>query len=552
MFKIKIKKIILIIISFLMLFNLFGAEKIYAKDQTLENLDIKVFINDDGSASVSQRREGTFKEGTENFLVVGNLGKSKIKDFKVFENGREYEFIEDWDTEKNIEEKAFKNGLIETSNGYELIWGIGEYGRHEYVIEYTVTDFIKEVTDNQMLFWRFVNDKTNTPPQNVRITIESNEKFTKEDEEIWSFGFDGNVEFDEDGMIVAKNTKPLTEDSYVTILAKFEKGMFETNDYIEKPFGKIKDQAFAGSDFGGRAQSSNFFSIATIVVIFAIILNFFLMRGRYKKSKDKKFKRKYVGEYYKDYPYKGNIIDVYYILYKMGLNSFKNILNGFLLKWIKEGKIEVSNSQDQKIQIHFLDKNSPKEESEAKLYNILLEAAGDNDILEEKEFAKWSKTKYSKISDWKKEAKEKSIEKLKSLGYIEVEEERKLFFKSKEYHLRGKGKEIEDNIYKYINYLYDYSVLREDENTNFEVLDNMIVWAGFLGLTDVVKGQFEKIHPTYTQATMYMGNSIFMTNSFATRAALAQVSANNSVTGGNSSIGGGGGSFGGGSGGGTR
>lgn len=80
----------------------------------------------------------------------------------------------------------------------------------------------------------------------------------------------------------------------------------------------------------------------------------------------------------------------------------------------------------------------------------------------------------------------------------------------------------------------------------------MIVWAGFLGLTDVVKGQFEKIHPTYTQATMYMGNSIFMTNSFATRAALAQVSANNSVTGGNSSIGGGGGSFGGGSGGGTR
>lgn len=51
------------------------------------------------------------------------------------ENGRKYEFIENWNIDTTREEKTFKNDIIKTSDGYKLVWGIGEYGYHKYILE---------------------------------------------------------------------------------------------------------------------------------------------------------------------------------------------------------------------------------------------------------------------------------------------------------------------------------------------------------------------------------------------------------------------------------
>ena len=122
---------------------------------------------------IAERREAQLTEGTENFDVIENLGKLTITDFFVQEYNLRYEYVADWDSDASQEQKTFKNSIIETKNGYELVWGIGEYGKHEYIIVYTVTDFIKQLKDKQILFWRFVNDKTNIPPENVWIQIET-------------------------------------------------------------------------------------------------------------------------------------------------------------------------------------------------------------------------------------------------------------------------------------------------------------------------------------------------------------------------------------------
>src|SRR5699024_2772626 len=72
--------------------------------------------------------------------------------------------------------------------------------------------------------------------------------------------------------------------------------------------------------------------LVAMVVIFKRVLN----------DRPGTFKRRYKEEYYRDYPYDGEILDVYYILYKMGLSGFNNILSGFILKWINEDKISTS------------------------------------------------------------------------------------------------------------------------------------------------------------------------------------------------------------------
>ena len=101
-----------------------------AKDHFLQELDIHVLLAKDGSARITERRAAVLNQDTENFIVIGNLGKSTIRDFTVQEDGRVYTYLEKWDIKASREEKAYKNGIIFKNGQYELCWGIGAYGAH--------------------------------------------------------------------------------------------------------------------------------------------------------------------------------------------------------------------------------------------------------------------------------------------------------------------------------------------------------------------------------------------------------------------------------------
>src|SRR5690625_6474407 len=78
---------IIIFFMFLLLFQFFNLEEVAAKDK-LEEQYIHVFINEDGSARITEKRVAYLTEGTENYIVIGNLGESTILDFVVSENGK--------------------------------------------------------------------------------------------------------------------------------------------------------------------------------------------------------------------------------------------------------------------------------------------------------------------------------------------------------------------------------------------------------------------------------------------------------------------------------
>lgn len=548
----------IVILLFLLVINLFPIEKAYAEHK-LESLHIHVFIKNDGSARIIEKRNATLSEGTENYIVIGNLGKSKIKDFVVKENGETFQFVYDWDIDASQSEKTFKNGMIKTKDGYELSWGIGEYGKHEYIVEYTITNFIKQLQDSQILFWRFVNDQTNIPPEEVTVEIETEMDLSEDTEKTWGFGFSGNVEF-RDGKVVATSSQPLTKNDYVTILVKFSDGMFTTDDYINQPFEEIKEKAFEGSDYGKEDSSGEkplnkkwFFLLIILLIFYDKFISLFK-----KRKKVKKFKRKFRGEYYRDFPYDGPFLDTYYLLYKMGATNFEKLLTSFILKWINDERIMVESERVGFIRkkyvatIYFLDKEMEKDHPEGELFHMMLGAANSNDVLEQKEFAKWAGSSRRRLERWETRVFNQSLNKLKRLGYIRLERKGRFLLKRKTYELTKEGQELEEKVYKYVNYLHDFSLLIEHEAINVKIWDEIMIWAAFLGLTDVVRKQFNKLYPKYEQETIYSSGTLHSTNSFSQSVSDAQTQSRSSGSGGSTSSSGGGGSFGGGSGGGTR
>lgn len=427
-----------------------------------------------------------------------------------------------------------------------------------------------------MVFWRFSNPGTDIPPERVKVTIMSDNEFSEDNEKIWGFGFAGDVQF-LDGKVVATSNRALSRNDNVTLLLKLPDGMFSTDKTRNQSWQDIQDQAFIGSDYdqgvkpdggigGERPVKLNpfqrIFRMISGIFPFIFIGIMVLTIGKTTKYSDKtpsKFIPHFKEEYYRDFPYEGSFLDIYHIPYMMGKANFENLLTGFILKWINEDRIIAVEEEvgwvfkKDSTNLKFLNTSQLENPFENELFLMMLTAAGSNEILEEKEFTKWARSNYTKIDRWEKSVKEFSRDKLVSLGYLEKIDKKVLFFNIPGYDLSEKGIDVQTKIYKYINYLNDFSLLNEHEAVNVKLWDNIMIWAGFLGLTEVVVKQFEKLYPNYTQETVYRGNTIFLTSHLASNISHAQTqAARSSGSGGGTSMGGGGGFSGGGSGGGTR
>lgn len=558
------RKRISIILIFIFLLNLFiiPIDLSFAAPHELIELDINVFLDEEGNAHITEHRRANLSEGTESYLGFENVADSEFKDFRVFEDGIEYEYIENWNIDASREEKAFKNGIIKTQNGYELAWGIGEYGPSDVTLEYTVTNMVKNFPDAQGMFWEFLSEGTNIPPKKFRLVIESDRELVDANSNIWAFGYEGDIQF-VDGKIVAESSSALRSSNSIRILVEFEEPLFNTSSYYDTPFEDIKDRAFQGSDYGEDTRGPFAFLSRFLFIIIPLFIMFsgLFVKNVYDKSINRniKLKRKFKEEYYRDYPYEGNFEDMFYILNKAGITSPEMLITAFILKWIKAGWIDIRKEEvgflfkKEETSFKFLKDSIDGSSVEDTLFSMMRRAAGSNEILENKEFAKWSKKNYREFQAWEKDAFETSKQNMKTLGYLETTKQKFLFITTSKLELSQKGQELEDNVYRFINYLYDFSILNEREAVNVNLWDNLMVWAGLLGITEVVNEEFKKLYPAYEVESQYRGNGVATAYIFANSATRSYTAAaRSSGSGGSSSIGGGGGSFGGGGGGGTR
>ena len=561
------------IFSFILL-GLFVIQSNNSFADTFYKNEIKVRINKDGSADIESIMDFQASKGTEYYIPIGNLGTSKIENFRVSEikDGEEipYESLEYWNTKLSREQKAGKSGVLKTSTGYELCFGFGEYKRKTFVLRYKVTNFVKLLNDSDMIFWKFVNDKLSAPPKEVKVTISKEEgKFENTNSKIWAFGNKGKIEFI-DGNIIFNSLNSLSSSNYVTILVKLNKGEIISGEKINKDFSYYQDLAFKGSDYKKNTTKNKTSLPYRTIVKFIAFLTIALFSAGAASSANKKLKGghrrgDFEGEYYRDIPEK-EWWKLAFILKSAGFDGSESIIRAYFLKWI-QGKVLIPMTEESglifKKNILSLKINNNIEydfetTTERKLFTMVVKAARDDEILQENEFTNYLKktSNQNSFKSLQESMKQESLTYARNNNLLENNSKGKWTYTYNE-----NGKKFTENLIKYYNYLKDFSLLSEREVSEIKVWKDLLIYATLYDVAQVVEKQLKKLSPEFLENydldvnslhTAMLYSHVFSNNFLSAYTRSVQSSYTSGGGGGFTSIGGGGGSFGGGSGGGTR
>ena len=272
-----------IIIGFIIFFNLFIYSKVEAN--TINNINMDVFINSDGNANITETWDVSVNKGTECYKSFSNLENSVISNFSVSDDKLgQYTNISSWNVNASLSDKSGKCGINKTSSNTELCWGISEYGKRNYTLKYTISNFVTQYTDKQGIYFNLLN--LDQSIGHAIITIHSDTNFSLENSRIWAFGYKGSINFTE-GSIVMDSGGYLSSSQYMVCLVRFEKNLFNTKNNSSKSFDDIYDSAMSTvnkeenhkSKFSEKLSKFGMPVGYVLFGLFIIYVLFFLIKG---------------------------------------------------------------------------------------------------------------------------------------------------------------------------------------------------------------------------------------------------------------------------------
>ena len=566
----KTLKILLISVLLVALFSIFQV----VEANSIQKISMDIYVDNNGDAHITETWNCRTTEGTEVYHPYYNLGNSSIKDLTVSDGTMQYTTLSSWNTSGTLSSKAYKCGLNRITNGIEICWGISNYGSHTYEVKYTITNFVSELTDSQMIYWTLIPHEFSNTINDVYIKIHTD--FHIEDTiDVWGYGNYGGTAYVYDGYIEMQPDGPLASNEYMTILVKFPLGTFNCSNKLYNDFNYYLDMAEEGAV---KYEDTSTSSDVIAGIVFILFFMFYALIGGLAMGNSKVhfdygpegkqlFKKV---EYFRDIPCNKDLFRAYYIGYRYGIVKNKtNLLGAVILKWLKDGLISIEQKETGLIfkkenTVVVLKQTYPqliKDDKERKLFDMLMAASKDG-YLENNEFEKWCKRCYQKMLNWFEDVIKVQENKLKKEGILLYEEKRALgIFKKKTLiatsELRKEAEEIAGLKY----YLEDYSLIHEREAIEVHMFEEYLIYAQLMGIAKKVAKQFKDLYPEMIEQSSYNSydNIIFIhtcSNNGIRQAKSAKSEAEararsySSGGGGFSSGGGGGGSFGGGGGGG--
>lgn len=547
---------------------------------SIKKISMDIYVDSNGDAHVTEIWNCNVNKGTEVYHPYYNLGTSEIKDFTVFEGDKEYTTLNSWNINGDLSSKAYKCGINKINNGLELCWGISKYGSHTYVAKYTITNFVSELVDSQMIYWTLIPYDFSNSIGDMYIKIHTD--FNIPDTVgVWGYGNYGGTAYVYDGYIEMQSDGALSTDEYMTILVKFPTGTFNCDNKIDYYFNYYLNMAEEGAVKYIEKENYEFKTIGFVIILCIGVILFRLFTTGIIKIENENFdfgpwgKRfsKDLG-YYRDIPCGKDIFRAYYIAIKYKISKKKeNLLGAIILKWVKDDIVQIIKKEESSI---FKKENIiiklPKEnksllenEKEQQLFDMLYIASNDG-ILEGKEFEKWCKKFYKKIILWFNSI----IRQQENILIVEgmIEKDSKMFLgsfrKRKNIATEALRREAE-KLEGLKRFLLDFSMVDEREVMEVRPFEEYLIYAQILGIADKVAKEFEDIYPEIIEESKYIhyDNIMFidlcthrgMTQAYRAKSEAeaeerAKARGYSSGGGGFSSGGGGGGSFGGGGGGG--
>ena len=568
----KILKISLIFLFFLLTFGVLKS----VNANSISKISMDIYVDKNGNATINEVWDCTTNNGTEVYHPYYNLGKSKIENLQVSENGRNYQTLSSWDTSRNLEDKAYKCGINKIKNGVELCWGISKYSTHVYNVKYTISNFIAELEDSQMLYWTFIPYDFSDPIGSVYIKIHTDFDIPNS-VDVWGYGNYGGTAYVYDGYIEMQSDGRLAQNEYMTMLVKFPSNTFTTANKINHDFNYYYKMAEEGSVKYNEKPISFGQIIVNILNFIMDILPFiiFLIIWILIVVKSRKISRLNFGKegkkmpsdlpYYRDIPCNKNIFRAYYIGYNYNLLKNKtDLLGAIILKWLKDSVIRMEKKDNDGIfkkddVLIYLNETNPdvtiQNETERKLFTMLYQASNDG-VLENKEFEKWCNKSYSKVLKWFDDILNEERDLLVQEEKITVQE-KTIFkiFKSKIYTATPELKEEAIQLAGLKKFLREYTLIKEREPLEVTIFEEYLIYAQMMGIAKEVAKEFKEIYPEIIEQSKFVSyDNIIIVNAYAThgistaRSAEARARSYSSGGGGFSSGGGGGGSFGGGGG----
>lgn len=580
------KRILLILVQLCLLAGIVSATDI-------RRIETEVWLYRSGNAVVAQTWDVNITQGTEWYIPIENLGQRIIRNFKVFENDKEYANEgNEWNSDRSLEAKTRRCGIVEKSNGVELCWGQGEYGDHVYQILYIIDNLIQQMADtvNVGFNWQFINDELAANPDSVRMVIhcpvDSTTVWQAGDGGnmgVWAFGCEADVRV-EDGTVTIESTEPFGYHDYLTVLMRFDADPFvvRTRDY--RTFEQVQREAFLGSDYFDYEPEEpkpfwealwdliktlgEILLVITLVPFTLLALPVLLWRWskrlflnvtglRYEKEV---FGTHHFPGWYRDVPLEGRL-DAAFALLQVGDKLckkdklFSQLIGAYFLRWVQRGWVVSVNDpkNENRVNLRFT-ATIPAETDfvepvEAKLYAAARKAAGVNSVLETDEFKSWSTSNYLTVTGW-------SVEALKCGNAVWKEHD----------------KEERCNLMRFKRFLSQFTLSEIRTVPEVALWEEYLVFAQLFGIADRVSKSLNKLYPkqfaNYTPEVIHSIGSASVSFYNAARSKKSSVEASRyrssgsssstsshtrySGGGGHSSHRGGGGHHGGGHGGGSR
>ncbi|MDO5556232.1 MAG: DUF2207 domain-containing protein [Clostridia bacterium] len=184
--------------TFIFCFFIFIGSSVEANSISSINMDIH--IDNYGNANITEVWNCNTTQGTEVYHPYYNLGNSEIKNFTVSEGNTKYTNLNSWNTSASFDSKSYKNGINYISNGVELCWGISSYEKHIYTLNYTITNFVSQLEDYQMIYWTLIPYEFSNPIGSVYIKLYSDFSYDSETP-VWGYGNYGGTCYVYDGYI---------------------------------------------------------------------------------------------------------------------------------------------------------------------------------------------------------------------------------------------------------------------------------------------------------------------------------------------------------------
>ena len=557
------KKVFKILFFALLAYALFTLGKTVSAN-SINRISMDIFVDSNGNANVTETWNCYSNQSTEIYHPYYNLGNSEITNLSVSMDSTQFETLSSWDTSASFDEKAYKTGINRVSNGVELCWGISEYGTNIYTVNYTIINFVSNLTDSQMIYWTLIPYDFSDSIGQVIINISSDLYFPSSID-VWGYGNEGGTAYVDNGTITMTSEGTLNRNEYMTILVKLPSGTFNTKNNLNQNFEYYYNLAEEGVNRNETVENT----VITILpfIIFIIIMVFAIVTSKLGSSQEQRLNFENNGNklpktkdipYFRDIPCNKDLFQAFFIGYQFKIVKKRtDLLGSVILKWVRDKKVTLKKDEGKSSKTSIILNeeliSSLEDEDEQKLYKMFFEASKDG-ILEDSEFTKWCNTNYSKILGWFDTIIDKEKDKLVKDGLLL--EKPKTLFKSAKYTVTPELRQQALNIAGLKKYLNDYTLISEREAPDVVLFEDYLILAQMFGIADKVAENFKKLYPDLiTETNFYSYDNINFVHIYAVHAMTSAHSAHYAAAsrysgggGGFSVGGGGGGSFGGGGG----